>query len=206
MLCLHPQEMNSLQRSRCMGQSVGRGFPELVSPTETPGAHGADLFACTTQCIYYIRDNLQRFSWHCRTLWIVLIQKGNPTHTNVTTSNSRGGRSRWKSPPFSTEGSPAVHSQCSGSAEHQRVRASSPSSGPGAAQSAGRHRLDTDPTMCEIQNNHEHKNHVRFPSLCTPPVIFHNGENDRILSCLFQFSIIQQLLSQTRQNFSHKSI
>lgn len=31
MLCLHPQEMNSLQKSRCMGQSVGHGFPELVS-------------------------------------------------------------------------------------------------------------------------------------------------------------------------------
>lgn len=88
MLCLHPQEINSLQRSSCMGQSVGHGFPELLSPTETPAAHGADLFACTTEYIYYITDNLQPFSWHCRTLWIFLIQEGNPSHMNVTNSNS----------------------------------------------------------------------------------------------------------------------
>lgn len=107
---------------------------ELVSLQETPGAGGADLFACSSQCIYYITDNLQPFSWHCRTLWIVLIHKGNPSHTNVTNSNSCAGISAL----FQHWGQPSCSLPVLWECRTAEVRASSPSLGPGAAQSAGK--------------------------------------------------------------------
>lgn len=127
-----------------LGQSVGHGFPELVSPMETPGARGADLFACSPT-VHYITDKLQPFSRHY-ILWIFLIHKGNPSLMNVSTSNSRAGRSRWKSPPFQHWGQPSCSLPGLWELQDSKGRGHPPL--PRALQQhrvLGRHGLDTDP-------------------------------------------------------------